>query len=174
MGELLRREPDGSLVTHADLSPVTQVGWNDIVADDRGRAYVNSIGFDFPGGEFQPGLVVLVDTDGSVRTVAEGLAFPNGMAISPDGSTLVVAESYGEKLTAYPIADDGSLGASPGRGQRPRATIPTASASTPPAPSGTPTSPTSTACGCARAARCSTPSTPTAARSRARCRARAG
>ena len=55
---------------------------------------------------------MLVDTDGSVRTVAEGLAFPNGMAISPDGSTLVVAESYGEKLTAYPIAADGTLGSS--------------------------------------------------------------
>ena len=112
-GLLLRREPDGSLVTHADLSAVTQVGWNDIVADAHGRAYVNSIGFDFPEGEFRPGLVVLVDPgspEGSVRVVAEGLAFPNGMAISPDGSTLVVAESYGEKLTAYPIADDGSLG----------------------------------------------------------------
>ena len=68
-----------------------------------------------------PGLVALVDTDGSVRVAAEGLAFPNGMAISPDGSTLVVAESYGEKLTAYPIADDGTLrpcvhlGLDPGR-----------------------------------------------------------
>ena len=107
---LLRREPDGSLVPHADLSTVTATGWNDIVCDQHGRAYVYSIGFDFPGGEFAPGLVVLVSPDGSVRTVAEGLAFPNGMAISPDGSTLVVAESYGEKLTAYPIADDGTLG----------------------------------------------------------------
>ena len=109
-GVLLRREPDGSMVTHADLSAVAQVGWNDIVADDHGRAYVNSICFEFPGGEFQPGLVVLVEAHGSVRTVAEGLAFPNGMAISPDGSTLVVAESYGEKLTAFAIAADGSLG----------------------------------------------------------------
>ncbi|WP_228500074.1 SMP-30/gluconolactonase/LRE family protein [Nocardioides agariphilus] len=107
---LLRREPDGSLVPHADLSAITATGWNDIVCDAHGRAYVNSIGFDFPGGEFRPGLVALVDADGSVRTVAEGLAFPNGMAIAPDGSTLVVAESYAEKLTAYPIADDGSLG----------------------------------------------------------------
>ena len=109
-GVLLRREPDGTLVTHADLSAITRSGWNDIVADGQGRAYVNSIGFDFPGGEFAPGLVVLVDTDGSTRVVAEGLAFPNGMAISPDGSTLVVAESYGEQLTAYAIAADGTLG----------------------------------------------------------------
>jgi sugar lactone lactonase YvrE len=109
-GVLLRREADGSLVTHADLSAVTQSGWNDIVCDRHGRAYVNSIGFDFPGGEFRPGLVALVGTDGSVRVVAEGLAFPNGMAISPDGSTLVVAESYGERLTAYDVAADGTLG----------------------------------------------------------------
>src|SRR4249919_2119369 len=70
-GVLLRREPDGSLVTHADLSSVTKLGWNDIVADAHGRAYVNSIAFEFPGGEFRPGLVVLVEGDGSVRTVAE-------------------------------------------------------------------------------------------------------
>ncbi|MEO6511989.1 MAG: SMP-30/gluconolactonase/LRE family protein [Nocardioides sp.] len=107
---LLRREADGSLVPHADLLATQANGWNDIVCDAHGRAYVNSIGFDFPGGEFAPGLVVLVSADGSVRTVAEGLAFPNGMAISPDGSTLVVAESYGEKLTAYPIDADGGLG----------------------------------------------------------------
>jgi sugar lactone lactonase YvrE len=108
-GAVLRRERDGSMVAHADLTAVAAKGWNDIVADDHGGAYVNSIGFDFPGGEFAPGLVALVTEDGEVRTVAEGLAFPNGMAISPDGTTLVVAESYGEKLTAYPIADDGTL-----------------------------------------------------------------
>jgi sugar lactone lactonase YvrE len=107
---LLRRETDGSVVEHADLSAVSDTGWNDIVCDAHGRAYVNSIGFDFPEGEFAPGLVALVEVDGSVRKVADGLAFPNGMAISPDGSTLVVAESYGEKLTAYPIAPDGALG----------------------------------------------------------------
>ena len=109
-GGLLRREPDGSLVPHADLSAVAGKGWNDIVCDGRGRAYVNSIGFEFPQGEFAPGLVALVAEDGTVSTVAEGLKFPNGMAISPDGSTLVVAESYGEQLTAYDIAADGTLG----------------------------------------------------------------
>ncbi len=107
---LLRHEPDGSLVPHADLSGVSQKPWNDIVADGRGNAYVNTIGFDFPGGVFAPGLVVLVTPDGSVSQVADGLAFPNGMAITPDGGTLIVAESYGNRLTAYDIGSDGGLG----------------------------------------------------------------
>ena len=64
---LLRCEPDGSLVTHADLSGVSTKPWNDIVVDDQGNAYVNTIGFDFPGGEFAPGLVVLATPDGTVR-----------------------------------------------------------------------------------------------------------
>jgi sugar lactone lactonase YvrE len=109
--QLLRREPDGSLVPHADLAPVSTKPWNDIVVDGRGNAYVNSIGFDFPGEEFAPGIVVLVTHDGKVSLVADGLAFPNGMAITTDGSTLIVAESYAEQLTAYDIAEDGTLSA---------------------------------------------------------------
>jgi sugar lactone lactonase YvrE len=109
-GRLLRREPDGSLVPHADLSEVSGKPWNDIVIDDRGNAYVNTIGFDFPGGEFAPGLVVLVTPEGNVRQVADKVAFPNGMAITPDGGTLIVAESYANRLTAYDIGGDGGLG----------------------------------------------------------------
>ncbi len=107
---LLRREPDGSLVTHADLSEVSQKPWNDIVVDDWGNAYVNTIGFDLPDEEFAPGLVVLVTPEGNVGQVADDLAFPNGMAITPDGATLVVAESYANRLTAYAIGGDGGLG----------------------------------------------------------------
>ena len=107
---LLRREPDGSLVQHADLSVISDKPWNDIVADERGNVYVNSIGFDFPGGEFAPGLVVLVTPDGGVVQVADGLAFPNGMAITPDGATLIVAESYANRLSGYDIGADGRLG----------------------------------------------------------------
>ncbi|MDR3036063.1 MAG: SMP-30/gluconolactonase/LRE family protein, partial [Kitasatospora sp.] len=107
---LLRREPDGSLVQHADLSGISEKPWNDIVADGRGNAYVNSIGFDFPGGQFAPGLVVLVTPDGNVTQVADDLAFPNGMAITADGATLIVAESYANRLTGYDIGSDGSLG----------------------------------------------------------------
>jgi sugar lactone lactonase YvrE len=58
---VLRRETDGSLVTHAELASIDEHPWNDIVVDGRGNAYVNNIGFDFPGGEFAPGLVALVD-----------------------------------------------------------------------------------------------------------------
>ena len=107
---VLRREPDGSLVQHASLSAISEKPWNDIVVDGRGNAYVNTIGFDFPGGEFAPGMVVLVTPAGDVVPVAEDLAFPNGMAITADGSTLIVAESYQNRLTAYDIGADGGLG----------------------------------------------------------------
>jgi sugar lactone lactonase YvrE len=73
-------------------------------------AYVNTIGFDFPGGEFAPGLVVLATPNGHVRQVAGDVAFLNGMAITPDGGTLIVAESYANRLTAYDIGADGGLG----------------------------------------------------------------
>jgi sugar lactone lactonase YvrE len=80
------------------------------VVDDRGNAYVNTIGFDFPGGEFAPGLVVLATPDGNVTQVADDLAFPNGMAITPDRGTLIVAESYANQPTAYDIGADRGLG----------------------------------------------------------------
>lgn len=108
-GLLLRREPDGSLATHADLGGLSGHPWNDIVVDGRGNAYVGNIGFDFPGGEFAPGIIALVAPDGSARQVAGGLAFPNGMVVTPDGSTLIVAESYGSRLTAFDISADGGL-----------------------------------------------------------------
>jgi sugar lactone lactonase YvrE len=106
---LLRREPDGAIATHADLAAISQKPWNDIVVDARGNAYVNNIGFDFPGGEPGPGSVVLVTLAGAVRRVADDLAFPNGMAITADGSTLIVAESHANRLTAYDIGSDGDL-----------------------------------------------------------------
>jgi sugar lactone lactonase YvrE len=71
--------------------------------------YVNTIGFDFPDGEFAPGSIALVTTERKVRVVAADLAFPNGMAITPDGRTLVVAESYASRLTAYVIGAEGTL-----------------------------------------------------------------
>jgi sugar lactone lactonase YvrE len=106
---VLRREPDGTLSRHADLSGLSATPWNEVVVDGQGRAYVNNIGFDFPEGEFAPGFVALVLPDGSVTRVAEGLAFPNGMALTSDGSTLLVAESYAEQVTAYSVGADGQL-----------------------------------------------------------------
>jgi sugar lactone lactonase YvrE len=103
---LLRQEPDGSLVPHAALDR----GLNEIVVDGRGNAYVNGAGFDpMAGAAFAPGVIVLVTRDGVARQVAAGIAFPNGMAITPDNATLIVADSYGKKLTAFTIETDGSL-----------------------------------------------------------------
>lgn len=107
---LLRREPDGSLVTHTDLGKLCDHGWNEITVDGRGNAYVSSVGFDLMAGdEPGPGMVALVTPDGAARRVADGLAFPNGMAVTPDGSALIVAESYASRLTAFDIAADGGL-----------------------------------------------------------------
>jgi sugar lactone lactonase YvrE len=109
-GLLVRIEADGSRVTHADLTGLSPHTWNEIVVDGRGNAYVNSIDFDFMGGgEYSPGIVALVTPDGAVRQVADGIAFPNGMVVTPDNSTLIVAESFGKRLTAFDIAADGGL-----------------------------------------------------------------
>jgi sugar lactone lactonase YvrE len=104
---LLRQQPDGSLVTHADLSGLPAQGWNEIVVDGRGNTYIN--GGELGGKNPASGIVALVAPDGSVRQVADGLAFPNGMAVTPNNSTLIVAESLGKRLTAFNIAPNGSL-----------------------------------------------------------------
>ena len=109
-GRLLRREPDGSLVTHADLAPLSTYAWNEIVVDRRGNAYVNTIGFDFATGQdAASGGVALVRPDGSTRLVADGVSFPNGMALTPDDTTLILAESYANRLTACDVDPDGGL-----------------------------------------------------------------
>jgi sugar lactone lactonase YvrE len=106
-GLLLRLEPDGSLTTHADLG---RPGWNDIVADGRGNIYVNGAGFNPMTGEaFRAGGVSHVSPDGSVRPVADDIAFPNGMAVTADNATLIVADSYRHQLVGFDIAADGGL-----------------------------------------------------------------
>jgi sugar lactone lactonase YvrE len=106
---LMLREPDGSMGEHADLSGLGVDGFNEIVVDGRGNIYVNG-GCDFDPGEGNaPGIIALVTPDGSVRKVADEIAFPNGMAVSADNSTLVIAESFAARLTAFDIAPDGSL-----------------------------------------------------------------
>ncbi len=101
--------PDGSFEAFADLSGLSPYGCNELVVHPNGNIYVNNVNFDFPGGEFRPGFIALVTPGGQARRVAEGLAFPNGMAITPDGQTLICAESFNGNLTAYDIASDGSL-----------------------------------------------------------------
>ncbi len=102
---------DGSLQTVADLSTVSdRPPGNELVVDSAGHVYVNGGGFDLMAGEpFAPGMIALVGADGGVREAAGDLAFPNGMAITPDGATLICAESYAHRLTAFAIAPEGSL-----------------------------------------------------------------
>ncbi|MEV5705230.1 SMP-30/gluconolactonase/LRE family protein [Actinoallomurus sp. NPDC052274] len=99
-----RREPDGALVTHCER------GGNEIVIDPHGHMYVNGFDFDFIGGGTPtPGWINLVASDGTYRQVAGDIEFPNGMVVTPDGSTLVVAESFAGRLSAFDIQDDGAL-----------------------------------------------------------------
>ncbi|MGH3563183.1 MAG: SMP-30/gluconolactonase/LRE family protein [Mycobacterium sp.] len=110
---LLRRSADGTLTRYADLSALSRYGSNDIVVDGRGNTYVNNVNFDFaagpPAGDPAPGFIALVTADRQARVVAGDLAFPNGMAVTADNGTLVVAESYRHRLTAFDIRVDGSL-----------------------------------------------------------------
>ena len=107
--ELMRREPDGSMVRHADLSAITGYGWNEIVVDGRGNIYLNSVGFAFGVEEPATGIIALVRPDGSARQVADGIEFANGMVVTPDNSTLIISESFAGRLTAFDIAADGGL-----------------------------------------------------------------
>jgi sugar lactone lactonase YvrE len=104
---LMRRERDGTMVEHVDLSAIED-DWNEVVVDGRGNVYVNG-GCDFVAEGDPPGVIALVTPDARVRQVAEKLAFPNGMIVTPDNSTLIISESFAGKLTAFDIAADGSL-----------------------------------------------------------------
>ncbi|MDX3101284.1 SMP-30/gluconolactonase/LRE family protein [Nonomuraea angiospora] len=104
-GDRLRRqEPDGSMVT------VAEQGGNEIVVDGRGNIYINGADFDFAGGSApKPGYIKLVTPDGELRQVADDIQFPNGMVITPDDRTLIIAESFAGRLTAFDIDADGGL-----------------------------------------------------------------
>jgi sugar lactone lactonase YvrE len=107
---LLRRERDGRLVPHADLSKVADYHCNDMVVDAVGRAYVGNFGFDLHKGEKpRPTQLALVQPDGRVSVAARDLRFPNGAVITPDGRTLIVGESFGGCLTAFEVGVDGAL-----------------------------------------------------------------
>lgn len=96
----------GSVLSlHADLSDKVAVGINDMVVDTQGRAYVGS----FPPPATPAGVIVLVDPDGTSRIASDEVTLPNGAVITPDGASLIVAESLGRCLTSFDIATDGSL-----------------------------------------------------------------
>jgi sugar lactone lactonase YvrE len=108
---LLRQEPDGELVEHADLNGIATWHCNDMVVDQVGRAYVGNFGYDIekPGEEPVLANLARVDPDGSVQIAAEGFQFPNGAVITPDGGTMIIGETWGRKLTAFDIEANGSL-----------------------------------------------------------------
>ena len=110
MDRKVLREVDGALVDHADLSDVAAWHCNDMVVDAVGNAYVGNFGFDLESrAGFAPADLALVRPDGSAEVAAAGLAFPNGSVITPDGSTLVVGQSFGGDYLAFTIADDATL-----------------------------------------------------------------
>ena len=118
--QVLRREHDGSLSTHGDLSEVAAFHCNDMAVDATGRAYVGNFGFDLDAFfadraagnrtiERRSAVLARVDPDGTVHVAADDLQFPNGTVITPDGTQLILAETLGRRLTAFTIADDGTL-----------------------------------------------------------------
>lgn len=109
--KLMRQEKDGSLVEHADLSTVATGNLNDMVVDTQGRAYVGNFGFDLMGGgQVSTAKLACVQPDGSVSVAAHDMHFPNGCMITPDGKTLIVAETTGNRISAFNIAPGGALG----------------------------------------------------------------
>ena len=107
--KLLRLDPDG-LKAVADMSKLAPFDCNDMVVDAKGRAYVGNFGFDLHAGESpRSTTLVMVTPEARVSVVAEGLEFPNGSVITPDGRTLIVGETMSRRLTAFDINDDGTL-----------------------------------------------------------------
>jgi sugar lactone lactonase YvrE len=103
--KILRREGDGSLVEHADLSGLALWHLNDMLVDRDGRAWVGNFGFDLMGGaQALTTVLICVEPGGTAKVVADGLGFPNGMVLTPDGRTLIVAESTMNRLSAFNVA----------------------------------------------------------------------
>lgn len=106
---VLRREPDGTMVTHADLGSHASGHTNDMVVDAKGRAYVGNFGFDLmSGAPLETASLHRVDPDGTVTEVATDLWFPNGSVITP-GNVLIVNETFGNRTTAFDMTEDGQL-----------------------------------------------------------------
>ncbi|MBP3043069.1 SMP-30/gluconolactonase/LRE family protein [Arthrobacter jiangjiafuii] len=106
---VLLEVPNAGLVPVADLRGISEFPWNEIAVHPSGNVYVNGIGYDYSGEPADNGVIAVIRTDGTIEKVADGLAFPNGMLVSEDGSTLVVAESNAGRLTSFQVRDDGGL-----------------------------------------------------------------
>jgi sugar lactone lactonase YvrE len=114
---IVRREPDGTLVEHGDLRPFATWHANDMVVASNGQAYSGNFGFDLDGlydgtveaSAICPASLIRVDPDGTSHEAADGLQFPNGAVITDDDGTLIIAESFGGRLTAFDRAADGTL-----------------------------------------------------------------
>lgn len=108
--KILRRNHDASLEMYADLSHLAPCHLNDMLVDPEGRAWVGNFGFDLhAGAPATTTVLICVEPDGSAKVAAEGLGFPNGMVLTPDGKTLIVAESFFNRLSAFSV-DSGTLG----------------------------------------------------------------
>lgn len=109
--KVMRCEHNGTLVVHADLSAYAGGILNDMVVDSVGRAYVGNFGYDlFGGAPLRTTAIIRVDPDGTVTPGEDGLYFPNGSVITPDGKTLIVDESAGNRISAFDISPGGALG----------------------------------------------------------------
>lgn len=107
--QLLRLDR-GGLQVAAELHAWVPAYCNDMLVDPQGRAYIGNFGFDLPRrAPFAPTVLLVVDAGGGVQVAARDLHFPNGMALADEGRTLIVAESYGQRLTAFTREADGSL-----------------------------------------------------------------
>jgi sugar lactone lactonase YvrE len=107
--KVMRLDGD-ELVEHADISHLASWHANDMIVDRHGRAYVGNWGFDVhSGAPFSTAILARVDPDGSTHAAEEGTSFPNGMAIIDDGRTLLLSESRRRWISAFDIAEDGSL-----------------------------------------------------------------
>ncbi len=105
--KVLRREPDGAIVEHADLTALAPGELNDMLVDHEGRAWVGNFGFDlFASAPASSTVLISVTPDGNAAIAADGLVFPNGTVLTPDGRTLIVAETFAtvSALSPSPMA----------------------------------------------------------------------
>ncbi|PKG35980.1 MULTISPECIES: SMP-30/gluconolactonase/LRE family protein [Psychrobacter] len=109
--KVMKIKEDGSLEEYADLSSIAKGYCNDMYVDDHGRCYVGNFGFDLMnGGDMDTACLIMIDIDSTLKVVADELYFPNGTVRTPDKRTLIINESFGNRVSAFAIQDDGTLG----------------------------------------------------------------